>query len=91
MARYGHARTKHLTGASMHTVTILHVPGCAGGRVALDIASRISQARPDVRVDDVVIEGETDAIATGFRGSPTVLIDGIDIENDPQAPVGSMG
>lgn len=75
----------------MHTITVLHVPDCAGGRAALDLASRIAEARSDVSVNDVIIEGEAGALATGFRGSPTVLIDGADIEVDPQTPVGSMG
>ncbi len=75
----------------LHTITILHVPGCAGGRSALDLASGIARARPDVSVNEVIIEGDAVALASGFRGSPTVLIDGRDIETDPQTPVGSMG
>lgn len=75
----------------MHTIAVLHVPGCAGGRAALDLASGIARVRPNVRVDDVIIVGESDAITAGFRGSPTVLVDGRDIELDPQTPIGSMG
>lgn len=75
----------------MHTITILHVPGCAGGRAALDIAARIADSRDDVRVDDVMVEDESAGVAAKFRGSPTVLIDGRDIEPDPQTPIGSMG
>jgi len=75
----------------MHTITVLHVPGCAGGKAALQIASAIEQTRPDVAAEDVVIEAEEDGIARGFRGSPTVLIDGRDIEPNSQTPLGSMG
>jgi hypothetical protein len=75
----------------MHTIAVLHVPGCAGGHAALDLASDIARTRSDVKVRDVVIEAEVDAVATGFRGSPTVLIDGRDVELDPQTPVGAMG
>lgn len=75
----------------MHTITVLHVPGCTGARAALELAAGIAEVRADVHVEDVVVEGAADAAATGFRGSPTVLIDGRDIERDPQTPVGAMG
>jgi len=75
----------------MHTIAVLHVPGCAGGRASLEIASALARARLDVTVDDIVIGSEDEGMAKGFRGSPTVLIDGRDIEPDPQTPLGSMG
>lgn len=75
----------------MHTISILHVPGCAGGKAALEAASAVAHARPDVALEDVVIDSEADGVARGFRGSPTVLVDGCDIERDPQTPLGSMG
>lgn len=74
-----------------HTITVLHVPGCAGGAAALAIASGIAEARGDVGVEDVVIEDETAGVARGFRGSPTVQIDGADLEPETEIPLGSMG
>lgn len=74
-----------------HTITVLHVPGCAGGAAALAIASRIAAARNDASVSDVVIEDEATAVARGFRGSPTVQIDGADLEPETEIPPGSMG
>jgi hypothetical protein len=74
-----------------HTVTVLHVPGCAGGAAALAIASRIAEARDDVEVSEVVIEDEATGVARGFRGSPTVQIDGVDLEPETEIPPGSMG
>jgi hypothetical protein len=74
-----------------HTITVLHVPGCAGGAAALAIASRIAEARNDVEVSEVVIEDEATALARGFRGSPTVQIDGVDLEPETEIPLGSMG
>jgi len=44
-----------------------------------------------VLVADSVVEAGSDAVTTTFRGSPTVLIDGGDIDPDPQTPIGSMG
>lgn len=75
----------------MHTITVLHVPGCSGGRAALGLARSIADERDDVLVADSVVEAGSDAVTTTFRGSPTVLIDGGDIDPDPQTPIGSMG
>ena len=75
----------------MHTITVLHVPGCAGGKASLDLAARIAAGREDVRVEDVLVEDEADAVARGFRGSPTVLVDGTDVETEPATPIGAMG
>jgi hypothetical protein len=74
-----------------HAITVLHVPGCAGGAAALAIASGIAAVRHDVDVGELVIEDEETALASGFRGSPTVLIDGRDLEPDSEIPLGSMG
>ena len=74
-----------------HTITVLHVPGCAGGAAALTIASKIADARADVSVSDVIIEDDATAVAQGFRGSPTVLVNGREVEPDSQTPIGSMG
>jgi hypothetical protein len=73
------------------TITVLHVPGCAGGAAALAIASKIADARADVSVSDVVIEDDATAVALGFRGSPTLLVDGREVEPDSQTPIGTMG
>lgn len=74
-----------------HTIAVLHVPGCRGGVATLEIAAEIARERDDVSVADVVIEDDAAAAARGFRGSPTVLIDGCEIAPDPQVPIGSMG
>lgn len=74
-----------------HTITVLHVPGCVGGAGALAVASWIAAARDDVEVRDVVVEDEETALTGGFRGLPTVLIDGRDLEPDTEIPPGSMG
>lgn len=74
-----------------HAITILHVPGCHGGAAALAIAAGIAASRRDVGVEEVVVEDEATALARGFRGSPTVQIDGADLEPGTEIPPGSMG
>jgi glutaredoxin len=75
----------------MSTITILHLPGCAGGQAAVEAAFGIATTRSDVTVEEIVIADQSEAIRRGFRGSPTVLVDGVDIEPDCQIPIGSMG
>ncbi|MDY0087491.1 MAG: hypothetical protein RBS78_02930 [Coriobacteriia bacterium] len=75
----------------MHTITVLHIAQCAGGMAALEIASALAHTRSDLTVEGVVITSAKQGAALGFRGSPTVLIDGKDIEADPRVPLGSMG
>lgn len=74
-----------------HTIAILHMPGCPGARQAIRIAHELASIRDDLAVETTTIETDGQARALPFRGSPTVLVDGVDIEPEPQAPVGSLG
>ena len=72
----------------MH-ITIQHFNGCPHW---LTTAERLSRAVEDTGVNaDVrlqLVSTPEAAAASGFRGSPTVLIDGVDPFADPDAPVG---
>lgn len=62
-------------------IEIISFPGCphAGeaSRLVRDVAARLSPGSP---VADVVMETEEAARATGFPGSPSVRVDGTDVE-----------
>jgi hypothetical protein len=64
-------------------------PGCGHGQqtIALvqDVVRRLA---PDARVEIVEVRTIEEAERLGFRGSPTVLVDGEDIEPRPPAGVG---
>lgn len=64
-------------------------PGCGHGQqtVALvrDVLARLA---PDARVDLIEVRSIEDANRLGFRGSPTVLVDGEDIDPCPPPGVG---
>ncbi len=64
-------------------------PGCGHGKqtVALvgDVLGRLA---PDARVEVVEVRTADDAERLGFRGSPTVLVEGADIDPRPPAGVG---
>lgn len=62
-------------------VRVLRSPGCGNWREALAETKAAMQAlgikgEPEV----VIVRGYPDAVRNGFRGSPTVTIDGVDAE-----------
>jgi hypothetical protein len=79
-----------LTAEVSHTITILHTEGCLGAPEAEKLARSLAASRDDIKVEVVLVEHEEQAVALLFRGSPTVLIDGVDIEADSEIPLGSM-
>ena len=71
-------------------VTLLYIDGCPNWRVAderLQEALTLS-GRDDVRVQHRLVTTAEQAEAAGFRGSPTVLVNGQDPFADPDAPAG---
>lgn len=75
----------------MHEITILHVEGCSGAVQAKAVALELAATRADVTVTEVLIENEKEALTRSFRGSPTVLVNGRDVEADTRIPLGSIG
>lgn len=62
-------------------VELLHIHDCPNAAVAAEHARTALDALglTDVPVDLVTIGTEAEAANTGFGGSPTILIDGIDL------------
>jgi len=77
-------------GESTMRVTLRYFDGCPNWEIALGRV-REAMAAPGGDVPEVELElvptGE-DAERLGFRGSPTVLVDGVDPFADETAPVG---
>ena len=72
------------------TVTLLFLPDCPNWRLADE---RLREAlalagRDDVRVEHRLVATAEQAAAVGFRGSPTVLVDGRDPFAEPDSPIG---
>ena len=77
--------------SEMH-IRVLHTPECAGTPRAIEEASAVvDELGIAAEISDVLIESAEEAQELGFRGSPTMTIDGIDVEEGPQSPVGSFG
>jgi hypothetical protein len=70
----------------MH-LTVLAVPGCPNAPVLRDRLAAVLDGRAGVSVSQQVVSDEGEAARWGMRGSPTLLIDGVDPFAEPgQAP-----
>ncbi len=65
-------------------VELLMSPGCGHGVRAAELVAQVVRERAGVTVVTVVVATEAEAVRLAFPGSPTVRVDGIDIE--PGAP-----
>src|SRR4051794_4420896 len=65
-------------------ITILYFDGCPNWQIAVDRVQQISGQQPAIEM----IGSSEEAVRREFRGSPTILVDGIDPFADPAAPVG---
>ena len=71
----------------MH-LTVLAVPGCPNAPVLEDRLAAVLGGRAGVSVSHQVISDEGEAARWGMRGSPTLLIDGVDPFAEPGQPPG---
>jgi hypothetical protein len=64
-------------------------PGCGHGQKTLVLVREVlSELAPDARIETVTVATLDDAERLGFRGSPTVTVDGLDIEPGPPGGAG---
>jgi hypothetical protein len=65
-------------------IEILYVPGCINYHPAVDLVSSVLAAASfRAEVSGVLVHNEKEARALHFPGSPTIRVDGLDVE--PQA------
>ena len=71
-------------------ITVQYFQGCPNYNLAVEhVAEALRRlGRGDVAVATEEIADEEQATRAGFRGSPTILSDGVDPFADPAAPVG---
>ncbi len=69
-------------------ITLQYFDGCPNWIIAADRLAATAQADPDMTVTHRLVETPEDAEAIGFRGSPSILVNGTDMFPDPSAPVG---
>ncbi len=69
-------------------ITLQYFDGCPNWEMLDRRIAEALELRSDVRVVHERIVTAEDAVRLGFRGSPTVLVDGVDPFADEHAPVG---
>ena len=76
-------------GGQALDVQVQMSPGCGHGRKTLELVrSVLDQLAPGTDIQTVAVATMEEAARLGFRGSPTVLVDGSDIEPGPPGGVG---
>ncbi|HSP76647.1 MAG TPA: thioredoxin family protein [Cryobacterium sp.] len=69
-------------------ITLQYFDGCPNWTIAAERLGMIAAERPGVNVNRHLIETPEDAETIGFRGSPSILVDGRDLFPDLSAAVG---
>ena len=68
------------------TVEVLFFEGCPNHRAAVDLARRVvAEVAPDARVEEVEVWNNEEAERLRFLGSPTIHIDGVDVEPESRS------
>lgn len=69
-------------------IVLLYFDGCPNWMVADERLAVIAAERPDVSVTRRLVETVEEAERVGFHGSPSILVDGVDVFADAGAGVG---
>jgi uncharacterized protein YoaH (UPF0181 family) len=70
-------------------IQVLMSPGCGHGARAVElVADVIRQSAPGAAVETISVATLEDAAQWSFPGSPTIRVDGNDIDAEPPAGVG---
>ncbi|RFA06561.1 thioredoxin family protein [Subtercola boreus] len=69
-------------------ITLQYFDGCPNWTVAAARLADLAQDRPGLTVRPFLVETVEQARAIGFRGSPSMLVNGADLFPDPDALVG---
>ncbi len=72
-------------------IRVLFFAGCPNHDATVALIRDVADALgSDVEIDEVEVKGPEDARRLRFLGSPTVQVDGVDIEPAHRGPVESM-
>ncbi len=67
-------------------VEVLFFEGCPNYRSAVELAkAAVARVAPHARVDEVEVRDNDEAARLRFLGSPTVHVDGVDIEPEARS------
>jgi hypothetical protein len=69
-------------------ITLQYFDGCPNWKTADARLTELISGRPNLRLTRELVATVEQAERIGFRGSPSILVDGVDPFADPNAPVG---
>ena len=69
-------------------VTLLYFDDCPNWIVASEHLDMLRAEQPDLSISRRIVDTPEEAERTGFRGSPSILIDGVDPFADAGDPIG---
>ena len=69
-------------------ISLLYFDDCPNWKVADERLSAIAAERADLAVTRHLVDTLEDAERVGFQGSPSILVDGVDVFAGPDAAVG---
>ena len=69
-------------------ITLLYFEDCPDWKVADERLTAIAAERADIRLTRHLVETPAEAERTRFHGSPSILVDGVDVFAAPGAEVG---
>lgn len=73
----------------MRIVNVLTFPGCPNHLPTLDLVRNVArELQIDVELREVIVQSPEDAARLRFLGSPTVQVDGADIESGRRQDLG---
>ena len=69
-------------------ITLLYFDDCPNWKIADERLAVITADRPDLTVSRHLVETLEEAERVGFHGSPSILVDGVDVFAEPNTGVG---
>lgn len=69
-------------------ITLLYFEDCPNWKVADERLTALGAERPDLRVTHRLVDTPAEAQRTGFHGSPSIHVDGVDVFATLDAEVG---
>lgn len=69
-------------------ITLQYFDGCPNWKIADEQLVLLAAERPEIVVKRQSVATVEEAERVGFRGSPSILINGVDVFADASAPVG---
>ena len=69
-------------------ITLLYFDDCPNWRIAEERLAAIAAERADLTVTRHLVDTLEEAERVGFHGSPSILVDGVDVFAEPGAGVG---